>query len=227
MLVFEIFYAPGKVFESLAGRRAAWVLPLLVDMLVLVAITAATVHWMGLETILRQRLENSRLSPEQMQAAMSRANSPAQAYISYAAAALGGPVMLLALAGLLTMFAMISNVQPKFGTMFSMVALGFLPYWVVIGVMTTLVLMAVPDRSMLDIGNMLATNVGAFLDKATTSRALYSFMSSMDLISFTEIGLLAYGFAKITRSSLSAGLGAVVSVWLLYVVVKTGISMVF
>jgi len=121
---------------------------------------------------------------------------------------------------------MMSSVQPKFGTMFSMVTLGFLPYWVVVGVMTTLVLMAAPDRGLLDISNLLATNVGAFLDKATTSRGLYSFMSSMDLISFVEIGLLGYGFAKITRSSLSAGLGAVVSVWLLYVVVKAGMSTV-
>jgi len=61
MLIFEIFYAPGKVFESLPGRRSAWVLPLLVDVLVLVAITAATVHWMGLETILRQRLPETPL----------------------------------------------------------------------------------------------------------------------------------------------------------------------
>jgi hypothetical protein len=171
MSVFEIFYAPGKVFESLPGRRAAWVLPLLVDVLILVGITAATVHWMGLETIMRQRLENARLSPEQMQTAMSRANSPAQVYISYAAAAVGGPVMLLVLAGILTVFAMMSNVQPKFGTMFSMVTLGFLPYWTVIGVMTTLVLLAVPDSSVLDVGNLLATNAGVFLDKATTSRA--------------------------------------------------------
>src|SRR5258708_3820531 len=99
MSVFEIFYEPGKVFESLPNRRAAWVLPLLIDVLLLVAITAATVHWMGLETILRQRLENTRLSPEQMQTAMARANSPAQLYISYAAAAVGGPLMLLVLAG--------------------------------------------------------------------------------------------------------------------------------
>src|ERR1700678_2392319 len=126
MEIIEVFYQPGKLFESLKDRRWAWVLPLIVDVLILTGSTIATVQLVGMETIMRQRLESTRLSPEQMELAMSRAQSPAQLYITYAAAAVAVPVPLLALAGILSLFAMISSRQPRFGTTFSMVALAFL-----------------------------------------------------------------------------------------------------
>ena len=227
MGIIEVFYQPGKLFESLKDRRWAWVLPLIVDILVLTGITVATVQLVGMETIIRQRLEGTRLSPEQMELAMSRAQSPAQLYITYAASAVVGPVSLLAMAGILSVFAMISSRQPRFGTTFSMVTLAFLPYWLITGVMTTAVLLASPDRTSLDITNLLATNPAAFVDKATTSRGLYSLMTSLDVLSFFEIGMLAYGFSKITKTGFGSGLFAIFAVWVVYVFGKVGVSLLF
>ena len=175
MGIFEVFYQPGKLFESLKDRKFAWVLPLIVNIILLTGVTVVTLHFVGMETIIRQRLEGTRLSPEQMDLAMSRAQSPAQTYITYAGAAVGAPLTLLALAGLLSIFAMLSNRQPKFGAMFSMVTLAYLPYALVSGLMTTLVLLASPDRTSLDITNLLATNPAAFMDKATTGRGRLQF----------------------------------------------------
>ena len=121
---------------------------------------------------------------------------------------------------------MISNHQPRFGTMFSMVTLAFLPYYLVLAVMTTLVMLASPDPTSLDVSNILATNAGAFLNKETTSKWLYSVAASMDLLSFGEIGLLN-GFSKITRSSFASGLGAVLSIWILYVFAKAVLGSLF
>jgi hypothetical protein len=227
MSVIEVFYQPGKLFASLKDRRAAWLLPLIVDILLLSAITIVTVQMMGMETIIRQRLEGTRLSPEQMDLALSRSRTPAQLYITYASAALGAPVVLLIIAGILTVFAMVSSRQPKFSTMFSMVALAFLPYWLVVGAMTTLVFLASPDRTTLDISNLLATNPAAFMDKANTSKGLYSLMTSLDLLSFGEIGMLSYGFSKVTKTGLGSGLFAVLTIWILYVLVKTGFTVLF
>jgi len=227
MGIFEVFYQPGKLFESLKDRRAAWVLPVIVDILLLAGILFTTIQLVGMETIMRQRLETMHFSPEQMQAAMARSQSPAQLYITYASTVIVAPVLLLALAGIFTIFAMISSRQPKFGTMFSMVALAFLPYWLVTLVMTVSVLLASSDRTSLDITNLLATNPAAFMDKATTSAGLYSLMTSMDALSFAEIGMLSYGFSKVTKTSLSSALFAVVSIWVLYVFAKVAISLLF
>lgn len=227
MSIIEVFYQPGKLFASLKDRRAAWVLPLIVDILLVVAVAFATVQLIGMETIVRQRLEGTRLSPEQMDIALQRSRSPAQAYITFAGAALSTPLTLLAIAGILTIFAMVSSRQPKFSTMFSMVTLAFLPYSLVSGLMTTIVLFASPDRTTLDITNLLATNPAAFMDKATTSKGLYSLMTSLDLLSFGEIGMLSYGFSKVTKTGLGSGLFAVITIWILYVLAKVGIAMLF
>jgi hypothetical protein len=227
MGIFEVFYQPGKLFASLPERRAAWVVPLILNILLVLAITVSVVQMIGMETIVRQQLQNTRLTPEQMQAALNRANSPSQVYITYAGAAVGSVVSILLVAGLLTVFAMVGSKQPKFGDNFSMVALAFLPYRLIVCAMTILVLFASPDRSSLDVTNMLATNVGAFVNKETTSRGLYTILSALDVLTFFEIGFLSYGFAKVNRTSVSFGLAAVGSLWVVYVLVRTALSLLF
>jgi hypothetical protein len=227
MGILEVFYQPGKLFESLKDRRFAWVLPLIVDVLLLMGILAVTINLVGMATIMRQRLESMHFSPEQMQIAMQRSQSPGQLYITLASTAVTGPLILLAMSGILAIFGMMSNRQPRFGTTFAMVTLAFLPYWLITFVMTTLVLLASPDRTTLDITNLLATNPAAFMDKTTTSKGLYTFMTSMDVLSFGEIGMLAYGFSKITKSGFGSGLFAIVAIWIVYVFGKVAFSLLF
>jgi len=227
MGIIEVFYQPGKLFESLKDRRFVWVLPLIIDVLLLAAILAVTINLVGMATIMRQRLESMHFTPEQMEVAMARSQSPAQLYVTYASAAISGPLILLAMSGVLSIFGMMSSRPPKFGTTFAMVTLAFLPYWLITLVMTTLVLLASPDRTTLDITNLLATNPAAFMDKATASRGLYSFMTSMDALSFGEIGMLSYGFSKITKTGFGSALFAIVAIWIVYVFGKVAVSLIF
>jgi hypothetical protein len=90
-----------------------------------------------------------------------------------------------------------------------------------------MVLMISPDPASLDWRNLLATNVGAFMNKNETSKGLYSLMGSIDILSFAEIGLLALGFSKLTRAKFGFGLAAVLVLWVFYVLGKMGFSMVF
>jgi hypothetical protein len=229
MAIFEIFYQPGKVFASLPERRRAWIAPLILGVLLSLCSTGAVVRLIGMETIMRQQLENTRLNitPEQKQAALNTANSPARVYGTYGVVLIAGIVVPLAVAGLLSVFAMMGSRQPRFGTMFSMVTLSLLPYTLIVAVMTILVLFSSPDRTTLDYQNLLATNVGAFMNKETTSRGLYTLLTSVDILTFLEIGLMSYGFSKVTRSSVFFGVVAVGGSWLLYVLAKVGLSLIF
>src|ERR1700709_349999 len=118
MAIFEVFYQPGKLFAGLSERRGAWVLPLFLGVLLVLATTVAAVRLIGMDAIVRQQLQNTRLSPEQMQTALNRANSPAQLYVTYSGAVMGAIVSILMIAGLLTVFAMVGSKQPKFSTNF-------------------------------------------------------------------------------------------------------------
>src|ERR1700733_7035073 len=129
MAIFEVFYQPGKLFASLPGRRGVWVAPLLLGMLLSLCTTYVAVQKIGLDTIVRQQIESQRnMSPEQMQQALNNANSPAVAYIIYGAVIFAGILLPIVIAGALSIFALMGSQQPKFGTMFSMVTLAYLPY---------------------------------------------------------------------------------------------------
>jgi hypothetical protein len=225
MGILEIFYQPGTLFSSLEKRKAAWVAPLILGLILTTATTVTAIRMIGMDTIIRQRLQNTQLSPEQMQTALNQANSPAILYASYASPVVAGTLVLLLITGLLTIFALVGSKQPKFSTNFSMVTLAYFPFTLVTCLMTVLVLVVAPDRSVLDINNLLATNVGAFMNKDTMSKGLYALLSSFDILTFAEIGLLSFGFAKVNRTSISFGLFAVLSLWVLWVLIKMGLSL--
>jgi hypothetical protein len=227
--ILEVFYQPGKLFESLPERSWVWVLPLILDMLLIVVQTWAVPHYMGRENIARQQLETfaRNMSPEQLQTAVAQSTSPVRIYTGYVVAAFGAALILLVISGALMAFGMMTSRAPRFGTVFSMVSLAYFPYWLITVAMTLLVLMMSPDPASMDWRNLLATNVAAFMNKNDTSKGLYSLMGSVDILSFAEIGLLALGFSKITKAKFAFGLGAVLVLWAFYVLGKMGLSLVF
>jgi hypothetical protein len=227
MGIFEVFYAPGKLFESLERRKAAWILPTVLGALLVLVTAVVVIKMIGMDAIVRQQLQNTRLSSEQMQTALDRANSPAQLYITCGAAVLGTIGAQALIAGLLMIFALIGSKQPRFGPNFSMVAFAQFPYRLVVCAMTVLVLVAAPDRSTLDVSNLLATNIGAFMDKDNMSRGLYSLLSQLDILTFAEIALMGLGFSKVNRTSVAFGVFSVLSLWLVYVFIRVGLSLLF
>ena len=52
--LLHVFYKPGELFSSLPDRKRAWIIPLIVNCLLGVAIWAVEVHYMGFLTIVRK-----------------------------------------------------------------------------------------------------------------------------------------------------------------------------
>src|SRR4051794_1448305 len=131
--LLEVFYQPGRLFETLPERKGAWVAPMIAVMLLVLLVSILVPHYIGRENVARQQLENfsSRMSPEQLQAAIQAASSPARIYTGYVVAMIGTALMLLIISGALMAFAMMSSRAPKFGTVLSMVSLAMFPYWLV------------------------------------------------------------------------------------------------
>jgi Yip1 domain len=227
--LFEIFYQPGKVFAALPERKGAWVAPMIAIALLVLLVSNLVPSYVGRENVARQQMEgfSSRMTPEQMQAAVAAANSPQRIYAGYVVAMIGTALMLLIISGALMAFAMMTSRAPGFATVLSMVSLAMFPYWLVSTAMTALILIASPDPASLDIRNLIATNVAAYMDKNSMAKGLYSLLSSIDILSFGEIWLLALGFSKITRTNLFFGFAAVGGLWILYVSAKMALSLLF
>jgi hypothetical protein len=227
--LFEVFYQPGKLFASLPERKYAWVLPLIVVSLFGVFGYYLMNKYIGTESMARQSMQMyaGRLSPEQMQQAIAQSTSPGRVITGYIFGFIGTAVAMLVVSGALMSFAMMTSRAPKFGPMLSMVTLAYVPYYLVVMLMMWLTLALSPDPASMDFRNLLATNVGAFMNKNETAKGLYSLMTSMDILSFAEIGLLSLGFSKLTKSKMGVGLGAVLTLWAVYVLAKMGLSLVF
>jgi hypothetical protein len=225
--LLEVFYRPGVLFASLPERKGAWIAPLIANCLLLLLTSFLVPHFMGRENIVRQQLESFHMSPEQTQAALTASNSPGRIYGGYAGAAVVAAVILLVISAALLVFAMMTSRVPRFASMFAMVSLAFFPYWLIATARTALILMTATEPAVLDMRNLIGTNPAAYMDKNSLAKGLYSLLSSLDVLSFLEIGLLSYGFAKLTRVSVFFGLAAVVGLWILYVSSKMALSLLF
>jgi hypothetical protein len=223
--LIDVFFQPGKLFSSLPERRAAWVLPLAINVILILASTAVTINVLGMDLIMRQRLASSSMSADQMAQAMKNGTSPAAVYITYAAVLFFSPIFMLIVSGILFAFGMMTSRAPKFGSMLAMVNLAFFPYLLITFLMTTLVIVVAPDKTALDVNNILATNVAAFVSKSATSKGLYALYGSLDILSFLEFAFMSYGFSKLTKAGFASGLGAVGGMWILYVLCKMALSL--
>jgi hypothetical protein len=223
--LFEVFYQPGKLFAGLPERRGAWIAPMIAVTLLVLLGTYLVPHYVGRESVARQL--SARLSPQQRQARIKEANSAGSSVRGYIAAAIGAALMLLIVSGALMAFAMMTRRAPGFPTVLSMVCLAMFPYWLMLTAFTAWILMTSPHPAALDINNLVPTNVAAYMDEKSLARGLYGLLASLDILSFGEIGLLSYGFSKITRTNFFFGLLAVGGLWILYVSAKTASSLLF
>jgi hypothetical protein len=228
--LLEIFFSPGKVFDQV--RERSMFLPALIAVILLtVASFAVLANLVGMETMTRKQLESSSrtasLTPEQKQAAIAQSGTPMRLYIGYGAAAIGSVVVMLAIAGLCFGGLAALGAKLKFAQVLGAVSYAAVPFSLLSLVMTTAVLLATPDRESLDYTNLIATNIGAFLNKETTGKMVYSIAGSLDLISFAHIGFLGYGLSKVSKLSFTVCVMLVIGMWAIYVLCKAGLSSLF
>jgi hypothetical protein len=228
--LFEVFFSPGKVFEQV--RERSMFFPALVAVVLLaIANFAVVANLVGMQTMARKQIESSsrasQLTAEQKEQAISQAGSPTRLYISYGAVAIGTAVSWLVIAGISLGLLAAAGATVKYAQVLGAATYSAVPFMLLYVVMTTAVLLASPDRESLDFTNLIATNVGAFLNKDTTNKMLYSVAGSIDLISFAHIGLLGYAFSKVSKLSFTACVTIVIGMWLVYVLGKAGLALMF
>lgn len=80
-------------------------------------------------------------------------------------------------------------------------------------------------RDSIDINEaerLVKSNIGAFMDAETTSRPLLTILTSVDLFEIWGLVLCSIMLARSTRMSKNAATATVVSLWVIWVLVKVG-----
>jgi hypothetical protein len=228
--LFDVFFSPGKAFDQVRDR-SLFVPGLVTVILLSIANFAVLANLVGMETMARKQLESSSrgasLTPEQKEQALSQAGTPARLYMGYGLAGVGYTIVWVAIAGISLGLLAAAGAPVNYPQVLGAATYSAVPFLLLSLVMTAAILLASPDRESLDFTNLIATNIGAFLNKETTQKALYSIAGSIDLISFAHIAFLSYAYSKISRLSFTTCTAIVTGMWLVYVLAKAGLAMAF
>ncbi len=226
--LLQIFFSPGKVFDQVRERKMF--LPGMLGVIFLAAVSfTMLINLVGMETLARKQFENSprmaaQMTPQQMETAIQASNTPLRKNIGYAAVIISTAVGLMALSGLALGGLTLMGAKVTYPQVLGATSYGWFPFAFLNLFMTTIILLVTPDRDSLNFQNLIATNIGAYLNKETTGKALLSVANSIDLISFAQIAFISYGYAKVSGLPFSKCASILIGIWLIYVIGKAGIA---
>jgi len=224
-----VVWSPGTAFSDIAARPRWWP-PIVVLILASLIFTYTFTQRVGWERFFRQQAEtNSRMrdmpadQKEQTIAAQIRFGP----IFSYGAIVVGFPIMGLATAGVfLLLFRIVFSAALSFRQAFAIVCYSWVP--LLFGSIMALAVMLLKNPEEFDLNYPTLTNIGAFLEPASTPKWLLSLGTSIDIFTIWVLVLLATGFSAAGRKiSWGSAFAGVMGTWGVYVLVKMGFAAAF
>jgi len=224
----EIFYDPAAVFARVR-ERGSWAAPLIALAVISMLFGYYVTHTIGMENMTRRFFDEhpslaSQMPPDKMEQAIQQSASPGRLIMGSVFGGVLAAVSTLIIAVILMAMLAIMDRKPELPKMLGTVAWAFLPFLVITCLMGVLILFFAKDPSELDPQTLVATNIGAFLEKNSTGRFVYSLASSFDLLAIGKVCLLAFGMSKVTDLPFARSLTLVIALWLVWVLLRGGFA---
>ena len=224
-----IFLDPSTTFQRIK-HRPVWLIPCLMLVLISLGSSYLIVERIGYENLVRVQIEQSPftsdMSREERQAAIEGAlESTAVRFMAMSGPILF-PLVLLLAAGILILILMILGHSPGFSRLFSVTVHSFWAYSVVAHILALAVIYLAQDPASLDPRKLVQSHLGVLVDQ-TESPVLFTLAASFDLLTFYNLFLLSLGVSMICgrRAGFGTGLVAVLVLWALWIIAKTGFTM--
>jgi hypothetical protein len=231
--LFGVFFEPKATFESIV-ERPTWVLPMLSVILISIVIVFLIGSRVGWRQVIDRQIASSPRAQQRMEQipagqreAMLEKQAKFASVVAYVGVVVGTAIAELVVAALLLVaFNVIAGSKIQFSASLGIVAHSWMPY-VITGLLGVLILF-IKDPSTIDTQNLVASNPGALLADGS-AKWLVSLLTSLDLFTFWVIILQAIGFRATNPKKISFGqaLGIVVTLWLVFVLVKMGLAAAF
>jgi Yip1 domain len=227
--ILGALFSPKATFESIV-RRPTWILPTILYCVLFILVVGIFGHRGGWPYYLEKQVANNsrfqQMSTEQQQQVMN-------AQLKYAppvaeAEGVIVPVLLVVIlaAVFLGVFNGLGGVKFGYRTSMGITAHAWLPNLIsgILGV----VVVSVKDPSQIDLQNIVASNVGAYLS-SDSPKWIVSMASSLDIFAIWSLVLLALGYSTISPKKMPFGkaLAYVFCMWVVWVFVKVGLVAAF
>jgi len=224
----QIFYDPAPVFAQVR-ERGSWVAPLVAIALMTMLFGFYVSRTIGMENMTRRFFDehpsiSNQMPADKKEEAIRQSGSPARLLMGSFFGGVGVAVVTLIVASILMMMLAIMDRKPQLTQMLGTVGWSMFPFTVISCIMGVLILALSKDPTELDPQTLLATNVGAFLEKNSTGAFVYSLASSFDLLAIGKVFLLSFGISKVSGIAFARALTLVIGLWLVWVLLRGGFA---
>jgi hypothetical protein len=228
--IVGMFFSPKPTFEDIV-RKPTWVLPAaLILFCSVVSLVSLNAHF-DWKSYMTQQIEknassaNMSADQKQQQIDAGAKFAPIAAYIFGVPA----PLLMLLIISLILLGAynLLAGAGVNFKTSFSIVCHAFIPA-VIVGSLLFLVILFLKPVGTFDLENPVATNLAAFFPE-DSAKWLVTFGKNIDLLEFWKLILLGIGFGAVNPKKLKGAkpFTIVFGLFLVYVVIRTGIALAF
>ena len=224
--LINVFIAPSKTFIDIR-RNASWWVPFLLVSVVSIAFFTTIDKKVGFDRVARTMMEsNSRMqqaSPEQ-QEQMINITAKGLKFGGFASPIFVLLYAVIIAAVLMATFNFGMDAQVSFGQSLAIVLYGWLV--TTLGALLGIVTVALGNPEGFRMDNPVGTNPAYFLDPATTSKFVYSFLTTFDVISLWAAAIIGIGFALNAKKKISigTGIGVVIGWYLVYKLGAAGLA---
>lgn len=227
------FTAPSKTFEDIKRGHKSWWMPFLIYVILGFVFYGVVNSKVGMRQVSENQIKLSpkteeqmaQLTPEQREQRMKISTSITQGIF------LATPIFLLAMGAVISA-VLLGTInfgfggKAKFGSIFAVWMYAMLPSCIktLLGVV---VLYAGTAPESFNIKNFAPTNLGAFMNPMEMNPGLYSFASSIDIITIWSLALVGIGVAVVAGVKRTSGYIASFGWWAVVVLVGAGLAAAF
>ena len=224
-----VFIEPGETFEDIA-RKPDWMAPLVVLILVSFSVVETMLLKIGASQIALQAIQRSgratQMDPAQL-AQIAERSAAVMRIVMPAAAIVGTPVFLLIVAGIgLLILNVFFGQKVKFKHAFSVACYADMPS--ILGAAMAISVMVFGDRAAFNPQSPAPTNPGYFMNPLTGSHVLFALVSSLDVVIFWFMALLAIGLSRAAQKKVKTTTIFItyLGFWVLIVAAKVGLALI-
>jgi Yip1-like protein len=227
--IFGAIFSPKPTFESIV-QRPTWLVPVVLGCILFIAVVFAFTQRGGWPSFFQKQMaDNSRMqqmTPEQRENIMDKQLKYAPMFGYFEGVVIPPVAALLTAAVLLGIFNLTGSTQTNFKTSLAIVAFAWSP-WLIHGLLSILIIF-LKDPATIDLQNVVASNVGAFLPEGS-AKWLTALLSSIDIFAIWTLFLVAIGFSATNPKKLSIGkaFALAASGWIVFVLIKVGLTAAF
>lgn len=219
-----VLFTPAETFAGIA-RRPDILAPLLLIVVVGYLTTAVIIPRVDFDSMMAMQAQTMRKqNPNISDADLERIErfATATTKVTMWISPLLGVLMYAAIAGILLLAFRMMGGEGTYKQAFSATLYGWAPL-LLFGIIMTIVVLARGSFDPTEAATMVKSNP-AFLVDMKEQPILFSLLSAIDLFTIWTVILLTFGFAALSKMSRGKAAAIVVSLWVMFIIVKLGFA---